>query len=189
MLIECLLRRDRGTKAEVGGIIYHFKPLGGGPGAPHVCEVRSNAHIQRFLSIPEGYCISGGDEEVASDLPAPPVQEAQEAQEAQDVSDLPPGLKFEPDGHGVIAIDAHRQDVSETPQQDDEVSDDAKSGPSDEKNPQDDDVLRANLMAQNEGDLLECYGKKSSYGLNIDRRMRKENIVSVIIERGFGEIT
>lgn len=56
MKIECILKRKGGTVAEIGGIEYHFKPQEGGA---HVADVKDNAHIQRFLSIPEGYRIYG----------------------------------------------------------------------------------------------------------------------------------
>lgn len=54
MKIECILKRQGGTKAEIGGIEYHFAPQ---PDGAHVADVADNAHIQRFLSMPEGYRI------------------------------------------------------------------------------------------------------------------------------------
>ena len=56
MKIECILKRPGGTKAEIGGIEYHFVPQDDGA---HVADVADKAHIQRFLSIPEGYAIYG----------------------------------------------------------------------------------------------------------------------------------
>jgi hypothetical protein len=52
--IECILKRPGGTKAEIGGTEYHFEPQADGA---HVAEVKDDAHIQRFLGIPEGYRI------------------------------------------------------------------------------------------------------------------------------------
>jgi hypothetical protein len=60
MKIECILKRQDGTKAEVGGIEYHFEPLADGA---HVAEVADTAHIDRFLAIPEGYKVYHGSEE------------------------------------------------------------------------------------------------------------------------------
>lgn len=56
MKIECILKREGGSKVEIGGTEYHFAPQADGA---HVAEVSNNGHIQRFLSIPEGYRIYG----------------------------------------------------------------------------------------------------------------------------------
>ena len=88
MLIESRIRRNRkgvlGTDVNFpGGVSYRFAPnpdlTEGDPNA-HVCEIEDKAHIQRLLSITEGYCIYGADEQPAvepeedePDLgPAPP---------------------------------------------------------------------------------------------------------------------
>ena len=64
-LVECILIRAGGTRAEVGGIDYHFSPKNDPAGAGrHVCQIENTAHVQRFLSIPEGY-------KLAEDLPSP----------------------------------------------------------------------------------------------------------------------
>lgn len=52
MLIECILLRAGGTKAEVGGVTYHFAPL---PTGEHVADVPDRDHAIRFLELPEGY--------------------------------------------------------------------------------------------------------------------------------------
>lgn len=57
MNIECILKRDGGTSTELGGLIYHFEPLDDGA---HVAEVTETAHIDRFLSIPEGFKVYHG---------------------------------------------------------------------------------------------------------------------------------
>lgn len=70
MKIECILKREGGSKVEIGGTEYHFVQQ---PDGAHVAEVSNNGHIQRFLSIPEGYRIyvepgdQGGDDEGADD--------------------------------------------------------------------------------------------------------------------------
>lgn len=54
MKIECILLRDGGTHAEVGGVQYHFRPSPEHAGA-HVAVVDHPEHAARFLSISEGY--------------------------------------------------------------------------------------------------------------------------------------
>lgn len=58
MKIQCILERKGGTIAELGGIEYHFEPLEDGA---HVAEITNEAHIDRFLSIPEAYKIYHGE--------------------------------------------------------------------------------------------------------------------------------
>lgn len=52
MKIECILKRPGGTVVELPGATYHFQPQEDGR---HVAEVTIEAHIERFLSIPEAY--------------------------------------------------------------------------------------------------------------------------------------
>ena len=59
MKIECILKREGGTKTDVGGVEYHFEPLSDGA---HVADVTEEAHIDRFLAIPEGYKVYHGKE-------------------------------------------------------------------------------------------------------------------------------
>jgi hypothetical protein len=59
MKIECILKRDGGTKADIDGIEYHFEPLSDGA---HVAEIEKTEHIDRFLAIPEGYKVYHGKE-------------------------------------------------------------------------------------------------------------------------------
>ena len=56
MLIESKIRRKNGTTVTIGKDEYHFAP---GDDGLHVCEVENPKHIQRFLSITEGYRIPG----------------------------------------------------------------------------------------------------------------------------------
>jgi len=55
MKIQCTLHREGGTVVEMPGQTYHFTPQGDGR---HVAEVTIEAHIERFLSIPEAYKIA-----------------------------------------------------------------------------------------------------------------------------------
>lgn len=60
MKIECILKREGGSVVDLGGIEYHFEPLADGA---HVADVTDEAHIDRFLSISEGYKVYHGKEE------------------------------------------------------------------------------------------------------------------------------
>lgn len=53
MKIESLIRRQAGTHVTLDDNTYHFKPSEGDP--RHTATVSKKAHIQRFLSIPEGF--------------------------------------------------------------------------------------------------------------------------------------
>ena len=54
MKIQLSIRREPdGSKVELGGQTYHFKPENDDPNGPHVAEVTEPAHIDRLLSIPE----------------------------------------------------------------------------------------------------------------------------------------
>lgn len=54
MKIECILIRDGGTHAEIGGVSYHFGPSPEHDGR-HVAVVDNPLHAARFISIVEGY--------------------------------------------------------------------------------------------------------------------------------------
>lgn len=58
MLIQCILKRDGGSKIDLDGIAYHFEPLADGA---HVVDVADEVHADRFLAIPEGYKLYRGD--------------------------------------------------------------------------------------------------------------------------------
>lgn len=68
--IECKLIRAGGTRAEIGGIEYHFQPYTDGA---HVCVVDDEEHADRFLSIREGYRLYRGDGKPAASASAPAV--------------------------------------------------------------------------------------------------------------------
>ena len=52
MFIECTLKRDGGTKVDIGNSTYHFVQKDDGC---HVCEVTNEDHAARFLRISEAY--------------------------------------------------------------------------------------------------------------------------------------
>lgn len=71
MLIGTFFRRPKAPVDMGDGTIYFFLPRD--PSAPegeHVCEVNNNTHIQRLLSIPEGYYIA--QDEPSTAAPAAP---------------------------------------------------------------------------------------------------------------------
>lgn len=71
MQIECKLKRHGGSKIDVGGTTYHFKPANpNDPNSPHLCDVKDKNHAQRFLGISEGYCLPG---DAPAQKPAAPV--------------------------------------------------------------------------------------------------------------------
>jgi hypothetical protein len=54
MLIESLFKRPH-APVSLGTREYFFRPLDNNPQSPHVCEVDDPEHIERLLSITEGY--------------------------------------------------------------------------------------------------------------------------------------
>lgn len=58
VLVENLLRRPKegGTRVDIGGREYHFKPSAEGR---EFCLVTDQAHLARFLAIPEAYVMIG----------------------------------------------------------------------------------------------------------------------------------
>lgn len=62
-LIECILKRDGGTKIDLGGMTYHFAP---DPEGRHVAMVADPDHISRLLSIPEGYRLPRASTSIAA---------------------------------------------------------------------------------------------------------------------------
>jgi hypothetical protein len=71
--IACKLKRAGGSKIDLHGKIYHFKPTDpANPEAPHVCAVpfEDAAAIHRLLQIREGYELVDSDAELPP-KPAP----------------------------------------------------------------------------------------------------------------------
>lgn len=86
MLIESRIRRVRyplrpdgsgrdtvvGTTVTFDNVMYRFFPqpkLTKGDSEAHVCEVKNEAHIERFLDIPEGFCEYGKPPRVKDEKP------------------------------------------------------------------------------------------------------------------------
>lgn len=53
MLIVSKIERKGGSRVTIGGSEYLFEPRG--PKGEHVAEVENRDHIERFLSVPEGF--------------------------------------------------------------------------------------------------------------------------------------
>lgn len=84
MRIECTLQREGGTVVEMPGRNYHFKPTEDDP--RHIDDVTIEAHIERFLSIPESFRLARtpGAAAVEDTLPQQPGDDGGQ-------EDLPPG--------------------------------------------------------------------------------------------------
>lgn len=103
MKIECTIKRPGGTKADIGGTEYHFKPVDDSPLAAHVAEVTNERHIARFLEISESYRPADGETAPASRMPASPAKPARNP-------DVPLGSK---NFDSVIQINGQGVDLSE----------------------------------------------------------------------------
>ncbi len=71
MKIESLLRRKGGTKVELDGVEYHFKPDADGR---EFADVANMDHVGIFASIREGFRVAGT--ETKAPEPAKPVDPA-----------------------------------------------------------------------------------------------------------------
>ena len=88
MKIECLAHREGGTRTDIGGIQYHFEPLADGA---HVADVTETAHIDRFLSIAEGYKVYHGTSKASAKTPAKSSAKVVEAQPEAKITPKPTG--------------------------------------------------------------------------------------------------
>ncbi len=84
MLIESKLLREGGTKVELYGVEYHFRPTREGA---HVCEVAAEDAVDRFLAIAEGYRLFRGKETFLAE----PASKEPAATESLIVGPLPAG--------------------------------------------------------------------------------------------------
>lgn len=90
MKIECKNKREGGSIIDISGVAYEFKPQADGA---HVAEVGKKEHAERFLSIPEAYCLyQPGKKTVEQSAPAPVAEETVEgpsADEAVEATETP----------------------------------------------------------------------------------------------------
>lgn len=82
MKIECILHRDGGTHAEVGGVEYHFRPDPQHDGR-HIATVDDPLHAARFISITEAYRMLPVDDGAADAAAEAETERAEIAAEAQ----------------------------------------------------------------------------------------------------------
>ena len=109
MKIECILKREGGSVVDLGGVEYHFEPLADGA---HVADVENEAHIDRFLSISEGYKLYHGKEQpkgepkqIGESTPVPaPQTESKPVGALAGSDELPP--QFEINGKTVTQLEA-----------------------------------------------------------------------------------
>lgn len=104
MKIQCKLVRPHGTQVTLDGALYDFQPDAHGL---HVCEVEREDHIERFLSIGEGYRALTDAPEVAvtGEVPtaAPTLTPADDDPEPE--PETAPGDDDEPDEEEQVALE------------------------------------------------------------------------------------
>lgn len=131
MKIESIIKREGGTRVSLSGTNYHFKPDEEGR---HVADVEQEAHVERFLSIPEGYRLAPSAAVAPAKPTKPPVKLTTITPVATDVD------------HGAEGIDAGKSE--------DHGSDAAKASPADDKQPEADELDAAKTA------YIEKFGKK-----------------------------
>lgn len=70
MKIQSIIRRAKGSTVELGDKVYFFSP-----DSDHTCDVTDEAHIERLLSIKDGFRAAGSvsvddDDDDANDFDA-----------------------------------------------------------------------------------------------------------------------
>lgn len=111
-IIKCLLKRVGGTKVELNGKVYHFKPVAGkadDPDEPHIASVEDPAHIWRLLSIKEAYALLDPEEPLPARPKAEPGQVAPFAGKAEKV--VTPVKITSDDGTEIILTDLTPEDL------------------------------------------------------------------------------
>lgn len=93
VLIQCLLIRAGGTKIDLYGNKYHFKPESDAPEAPHVAAIPFDhaAAVHRLLSI-TGYALVDKDAELPPYAKPAPVQTIH-SDRAAAAGDTPPSAE------------------------------------------------------------------------------------------------
>ena len=104
MKIECIQRRQGGTRVTLRGSIYHFAPRV--EDGRHVCEIENEDHIGALLRHPEGYRIAPKTvrEEARAERVTQPA-EALQVDPTPSVPVVPMGATSEPAPAGVVALD------------------------------------------------------------------------------------
>lgn len=100
MQIESIIRRKNGTTVVLGETEYQFGPSDG----PHIATVENEAHIERFLSIPEGFRVYG-------DQPAKQEDTSQEEANERDTLVAAYEAKYGKKPHYKMGMDKLREAV------------------------------------------------------------------------------
>ena len=106
--VECIIRREGGSRVTIGKNTYHFKPQADGA---HVCEIDHPPHLSRLLSISEGYRVYDPDlvdEPAQEPEPAPepkPAPVTTEPQPAAPESPVDPDAEELPSLEGMSRVD------------------------------------------------------------------------------------
>lgn len=93
MKIESLIRRKDGTRVNIAGWVYRFKPSANDP--RHVAEVENEDHIQTFLAIKEGYRIAKSEPEATPAAPKAAVQKQHQPAPGDAPTPPPPPSKVQ----------------------------------------------------------------------------------------------
>lgn len=173
MKIQCILKREGGTIAEIGGMEYHFEPLADGA---HVADVENTEHRDRFLAIAEAYRLydgklapKGKPRQVGALTPAPVATPSKAPDYVLDGSSLLPP-QFEIGGVTYTQLDIAKRAAGEmssdewnelgederTAKMEIVLDDLAEAAEDDDRDAGDDDTERAELVAQYEAK----FGKK-----------------------------
>lgn len=173
MKIECKLKRAGGTHVDMGTAKYHFAPLEDGA---HVANVEDEAHEARFLSISEAYRVYKGSAEgapaaviVAATAPAKVVKPywSDTHPESFDIGgktyNWTEVLDLAVATSGLSAEDWNKLNAEARADLIDDELDKLAEGKADDGAEQDDDALRAELVAQFEAK----FGKKPHHNAGI----------------------
>lgn len=117
VLIQSLIRRAGGTKIELYGEKYHFKPESAADDALHVCAIPFDhaAQIHRLLAITSGYALVDPNADLPGKPKAAPVQtiHADKAAAEEDKAPAPvePVTIQGPDGKDIVLTAMDRPEL------------------------------------------------------------------------------
>lgn len=161
MKIECILKREGGTKVDFPSISYHFKPDPKFDNR-HIADVSNEDHIGRLLSIREAYVMV----KTATDFPVEPPKN----KPAEPVAPVAPAG---PVGPGVPVAPV---EPIEPVKQADPVETEAKT----EAEP----VVADGLDAMDRAALVEVY--QNRFGSPPPARIGKQGLIAALREKADG---
>lgn len=159
MKIECLLKRDGGSIVTLGSKSYHFAPDDAGR---HVADVETEAHVERLLSITEGYRLVAG--EAAN--PAKQTPATVTGLSTLSPVSFPSGIPAD-DPHGAAAREAAIQTAKDKAAQYAQEQEAAKDAAAKSDPPKDDDLEAAKAA------YIEKFGKKPHHAWSADVILKK----------------